>query len=166
MLFQNANPKSSDKTNNNNNEIEMIADRADQPMTKWQQFGDNICLKGDGEVNYIDANSKFAMEKVSRRCRFCAKPSAIQPADCINCNLEICEFCGISCMQCNAPLCMSCVQLLWVCNSLNPLFSIEDSLGSHVTFKCCCFCIYSGCCDNSVDMNACCERCKQIYNIQ
>lgn len=23
----------------------------------------------------------------------------------------------------------------------------------------------SGCCDNSVDMNACCERCKQIYNI-
>lgn len=25
---------------------------------------------------------------------------------------------------------------------------------------------YSGCCDNSVDMNACCERCKQMYSIQ
>lgn len=86
--------------------------RDEHPMTKWQQFGENICLMGDGQINYIDATSKFATEKVSRRCRFCAKPSAIQATDCINCNLEICEFCGISCMQCNAPLCISCVQLL------------------------------------------------------
>lgn len=111
MLFQNANPKSTDKSNNNNNDTEMIPARDVQPMSKWQQFGDNICLMGDGKINYI-ADSKFATQNVSRRCRFCAKPSSIQATDCINCNLEICEFCGISCMQCNAPLCMSCVQLL------------------------------------------------------
>lgn len=139
MLFQNANPKSVGKGihNNNNDEIEMKASshgEAAQPVTKWQEFGENICLRGDGQINYIDMNSKFVNEKVSRRCRFCAKPSAIQATDCINCNLEICEFCGISCIQCNAPLCLSCVQLF-------------------------------GCCDNSVDMNACCERCK-IYNNQ
>lgn len=115
MLFQNANPKLTEKSNNNNNnEVEMNAIESEntQPLTKWQRFGDNICLMGDGQVNYIDANSKFAIKPVSRRCGFCAKPSSIQAADCINCNLEICEFCGISCMQCNAPLCMSCVQLL------------------------------------------------------
>ena len=114
MLFQNANPKSAEKANNNNNEVEMAP--VQQPMSKWQQFGDNICLKGDGQINYIDAtNAKFAGDtgsETKRRCRFCAKPSAIQATDCINCNLEICEFCGISCIQCNAPLCMSCVQLL------------------------------------------------------
>lgn len=110
MLFQNANPKSVEKANNNNNEVEMTS--VQQPMAKWEQFGDNICLMGDGQINYINANSKFAVEDKSRRCRFCAKPSTIQATDCINCNLEICEFCGISCMQCNAPLCMSCVQLL------------------------------------------------------
>lgn len=109
MLFQNANPNPAEKANNNNNEIEMISV---QPITKWEKFGDNICLKGDGQVNYIDAKSKFASENVSRRCGLCAKPSSIQATDCINCNLEICEYCGISCMQCNAPLCMSCVQLL------------------------------------------------------
>lgn len=115
MLFQNANPKSAEKANNNNNEVEMAP--VQQPMSKWQQFGDNICLKGDGQINYIDATAKFAADsgaKTKRRCRFCAKPSAIQATDCINCNLEICEFCGISCIQCNAPLCMSCVQLLYV----------------------------------------------------
>lgn len=116
MLFQNANPKSFDNgtNNNNNNEIEMkTSGRVDgHPHMNWQEFGENICLMGDGQVNYIDANSKFVNEKISRRCRFCAKPSSIQPTDCINCNLEICEFCGISCIQCNAPLCMSCVQLL------------------------------------------------------
>lgn len=134
MLFQNANAKSGEKANNNNNNNEIEMTPVQQPMSKWQQFGDNICLMGDGQINYIDASSKFATENVSRRCRFCAKPSAIQATDCINCNLEICEFCGISCIQCNAPLCMSCVQLF-------------------------------GCCDNSVDMNACCERCKQMYGI-
>lgn len=115
MLFRNANQKSSEKANNNNNiEIEMgkSARVEGQPLTKWQEFGENICLMGDGHINYIDVNSKFVNEKVTRRCRFCAKPSTIQATDCINCNLEICEFCGISCIQCNAPLCMSCVQLL------------------------------------------------------
>lgn len=117
MLFQNANPKSIGKGNNNNNndDTEMKTsdrDEGAQPLTKWQEFGENICLMGDGQINYIDMNSKFVNEKISRRCRFCAKPSAIQATDCINCNLEICEFCGISCIQCNAPLCMSCVQLL------------------------------------------------------
>lgn len=110
MLFQNANPKTLENgNNNNNNEIEMKASGG-QPLTKWQVFGENICLMGDGQINYV--NPKFVNEKISRRCRFCAKPSAIQATDCINCNLEICEFCGISCIQCNAPLCMSCVQLL------------------------------------------------------
>lgn len=115
MLFQNANPKLMEKgNNNNNNDVEMkTAARTEAyPLSKWQEFGENICLMGDGHINYIDTNSKFVTEKVSRRCRFCAKPSSIQATDCINCNLEICEFCGISCIQCNAPLCMSCVQLL------------------------------------------------------
>lgn len=116
MLFQNANPKSAEKGNNNNNDIEMKTgsdEAAAQPLTtKWQEFGENICLMGDGQINYIDVTSKFVNEKITRRCRFCAKPSSIQATDCINCNLEICEFCGISCIQCNAPLCMSCVQLL------------------------------------------------------
>lgn len=111
MLFQNANKSGEKVNNNNNNEIAMTT--VQHPMSKWQQFGETICLMGDGQVNYIDADAaKCATENVSRRCRFCAKPSAIQATDCINCNLEICEFCGISCMQCNAPLCMSCVQLL------------------------------------------------------
>lgn len=106
MLFQNANTKPA----NNNNENESIP--MDQSTTKRQQFGDIISLMGNGQINYIDANSKPGSENLSRRCKYCAKPSSIQATDCVNCNLEVCEFCGISCIQCNAPLCMSCVQLL------------------------------------------------------
>lgn len=125
MLFRNANLKPAEKSNinNNNNEVEMQTSGGDaKPLTKCQEFGENICLMGDGQISYIDANSKFVTEKVSRRCRFCAKPSNIQATDCINCNLEICEFCGISCIQCNAPLCMSCVQLLYVSLQFPQLF--------------------------------------------
>lgn len=106
MLFQNANTKPA----NNNNENESIP--MDQSTTKRQQFGDIISLMGNGQINYIDPNSKLGSENLSRRCKYCAKPSSIQATDCVNCNLEVCEFCGISCIQCNAPLCMSCVQLL------------------------------------------------------
>lgn len=104
----NANPKS--VNNNNASEVEMMP--VHPVSTKWEEFGENICLMGDGHVNYIDASSKFATENVSRRCGFCARTSSIQATDCVNCNLEICEYCGISCIQCNAPLCMTCVQLL------------------------------------------------------
>lgn len=179
MLFQNANPKSAEKrltsNNNNNNDIEMNTvqeeqvqqQQQQQPLTKWQQFGENICLKGDGQINYIDAKAKLPSEEVLRRCGFCAKPSSIQATDCVNCNLEICEFCGISCLQCNAPLCMSCVQLLYVLLILILpfiyllLLTVRCILNQLISF----LLNFSGCCDNSVDMNACCERCKQIYNI-
>lgn len=111
MLFQNANPK----VNNNNNSADIASYQVaeQQSAPKWERFREEICLMGNGEVSYIAGNdAKAPTEGVTRSCRFCAKTSSIQATDCINCNLEICEFCGISCFQCNSPLCMSCVQLL------------------------------------------------------
>lgn len=79
---------------------------------KLEQFRNNVCLLGNGEIKYIAGNKKSVAENSNRKCRFCSKASTIQATDCTNCNLEMCEFCGISCVQCNEPLCMSCVRLL------------------------------------------------------
>lgn len=115
MLFRNANTKSN---NNNNNEkaVQPEMNGTHQSSNKWNKFDDNICLMGNGQVNYITPVPSMVTDNdnksVLRRCHLCAKPSTIQAVDCANCNLELCEFCGISCMQCNAPLCLSCIQLL------------------------------------------------------
>lgn len=113
MLFRNANTKSN---NNNNNELtaEPKMNGTNHSSTKWNKFDDNMCLMGNGQVNYVTPDPKMVIDNSSvvRRCHLCAKPSTIQAIDCVNCNLELCEFCGISCMQCNAPLCVSCIQLL------------------------------------------------------
>lgn len=49
-------------------------------------------------------------ETSDRSCKICQKSSVIH-ADCSNCNLELCEFCGFSCVICKEPVCSTCVNL-------------------------------------------------------
>lgn len=50
-------------------------------------------------------------KKADRECRNCDRVSLVH-ADCTNCNLEMCEFCGISCHYCPEKICMNCVNIL------------------------------------------------------
>lgn len=112
MLFTDKTIKLLFKNANNKAENETVA-RKGEP-NKVDQFRDNICLMGNGQINYImDVQKKAPMAvAVQRKCNLCSKQSNIQAVKCTNCNMEMCEFCGISCIQCNEPLCMSCVNVL------------------------------------------------------
>lgn len=46
-----------------------------------------------------------------RKCKCCSKNARLH-ADCVNCNLDLCEFCGINCANCDEPLCTNCITLL------------------------------------------------------
>lgn len=71
----------------------------------------NIRLDGDGNIIFLDGTIKPTFdEKI--RCRSCGRNSLIQ-SECSNCNLNLCEYCGISCANCvETHLCKHCLQLL------------------------------------------------------
>lgn len=104
LLFKNANAKTTGNSDDNNLHRGYIS--------KKEQFRENIRLLGNGQIVYLNDNGKNGLMQSNRKCNLCSKISSVQAIDCSNCNLEICESCGISCMQCNEPLCLSCVRLL------------------------------------------------------
>lgn len=103
LLFKNANAKESNDKNDRNNETNGY-------INKMDRFRQSIRLSGNGYVIYL--KDKIVGDRIGRKCGLCLKQSSLEKIDCINCNLEICESCGISCVQCNGPLCVSCVRLL------------------------------------------------------
>lgn len=84
----------------------------EETMKNAMPFAENVFLMGDGQFNYIgNAALHTPAANEPRQCN-CGKASNLQRADCSNCNLELCEHCGVSCKQCNVPLCTACVVLL------------------------------------------------------
>lgn len=68
-----------------------------------------IRLDGEGNVVFMDGS---AGQTDRIRCTSCDRDSTIQ-IECSNCNLNLCEYCGVSCANClEAHLCKPCVQLL------------------------------------------------------
>ncbi|EDS29575.1 conserved hypothetical protein [Culex quinquefasciatus] len=49
-------------------------------------------------------------KKPDRKCCICGPHSAVH-AECTNCNLELCEYCGVSCQHCPEKICMNCVNI-------------------------------------------------------
>lgn len=70
---------------------------------------DTVLLNGNG---LFTVNGKVNQNKSSNReCNSCMKIS-LYHADCKNCNLELCEFCGFNCSDCGKFLCNNCINLL------------------------------------------------------
>lgn len=68
-----------------------------------------VRLDGEGNVSFMDGSAGNS-DKI--RCTSCDRDSTIQ-AECSNCNLCLCEYCGVSCANClEAHICKHCVQLL------------------------------------------------------
>ncbi|EDS33612.1 conserved hypothetical protein [Culex quinquefasciatus] len=71
----------------------------------------HVRLLGAGEYDF-DAHScpSWMEKKPDRKCRICDRQSAVH-AECTNCNLELCEYCGVSCQHCPEKICMNCVNI-------------------------------------------------------
>lgn len=68
-----------------------------------------IRLDGEGNVIFMDGSAGNS-EKV--KCISCDRHSTVQ-SECSNCNLILCEWCGVSCANClEAHICKHCVDLL------------------------------------------------------
>ncbi|XP_055600241.1 uncharacterized protein LOC129749327 [Uranotaenia lowii] len=71
----------------------------------------HVRLLGGGECQFDTHSCPAWIEKQpDRKCRVCDRMSLVH-AECTNCNLELCEHCGISCGHCPDKICMSCVNL-------------------------------------------------------
>ncbi|KAJ6645528.1 hypothetical protein Bhyg_00734 [Pseudolycoriella hygida] len=71
----------------------------------------SVRLDGEGNVTYVDGKGGGAGH-VKKACSSCNKDSIVQ-TECSNCNLNLCEFCGVSCVNClEAHVCKHCVHLL------------------------------------------------------
>ncbi|XP_058466656.1 uncharacterized protein LOC131439538 [Malaya genurostris] len=71
----------------------------------------HVRLIGGGEIDFDLRNCPSWLErKTDRKCRICDRLSLVH-ADCINCNLELCEHCGISCNFCPDKICLNCVNI-------------------------------------------------------
>lgn len=95
LLFEGA------KNNSNNNRVYEC---------KKEKFK-NIRLDGDGNIIFLNgAPTSKSDDKI--RCASCGRDSLIQ-SECSDCNLHLCEYCGVSCANCmEAHLCKHCLQLL------------------------------------------------------
>uniref|UniRef100_U5EQ68 Apoptosis regulatory protein siva n=1 Tax=Corethrella appendiculata TaxID=1370023 RepID=U5EQ68_9DIPT len=83
-------------------------------FTSNKNNGKNLkCLRlfGNGEFDFEgDVLPSWIPKKPDRKCKKCDKQSSIH-FDCINCNLELCEFCGINCFYCKDLICLNCVNI-------------------------------------------------------
>ncbi|XP_052903550.1 uncharacterized protein LOC128310855 [Anopheles moucheti] len=71
----------------------------------------SVRLLGNGEIDYdMNATSSWLGKKADRKCRQCDR-MAIVHAECINCNLELCEYCGVNCNFCPEKICLNCVNI-------------------------------------------------------
>ncbi|XP_320757.5 uncharacterized protein LOC1280887 [Anopheles gambiae] len=70
-----------------------------------------VRLLGSGEIDYdMNATSSWLGKKADRKCRQCDRMSIVH-ADCTNCNLELCEYCGVNCNTCPEKICLNCVTI-------------------------------------------------------
>uniref|UniRef100_A0AAG5DX37 Uncharacterized protein n=1 Tax=Anopheles atroparvus TaxID=41427 RepID=A0AAG5DX37_ANOAO len=70
-----------------------------------------VRLLGGGEIDYgLHTASSWMEKKADRKCRLCDRMSLIH-IDCTNCNLELCEYCGINCSYCPEKICLNCVNI-------------------------------------------------------
>ncbi|XP_058829363.1 uncharacterized protein LOC131688830 [Topomyia yanbarensis] len=77
----------------------------------------HVRLVGGGEIDFNMRNCPSWLEKkADRKCRICDRLSLVH-ADCVNCNLELCEHCGISCNYCPEKICLNCVNIFNCQNS-------------------------------------------------
>lgn len=68
-----------------------------------------IRLDGEGNAIFMDGS---AGNTDKLKCISCDRDSTVQ-SECSNCNLNLCEYCGISCGNClEAHICKHCVELL------------------------------------------------------
>ncbi|XP_050072053.1 uncharacterized protein LOC126559933 [Anopheles maculipalpis] len=80
-------------------------------ITNQQESLKAVRLLGGGEIDYdMNATSSWLGKKADRKCRQCDR-WAIVHADCINCNLELCEYCGVNCNFCPEKICLNCVTI-------------------------------------------------------
>lgn len=94
LLFEGA----KNNSNNNNRTVECKKEKLK-----------TVRLDGEGNVSFTDGSAGNS-DKI--RCSSCDRDSLIQ-AECSNCNLCLCEYCGVSCANClEAHICKHCVQLL------------------------------------------------------
>ncbi|XP_052861710.1 uncharacterized protein LOC128268616 [Anopheles cruzii] len=71
----------------------------------------SVRLLGGGEIDYDPASvSAWVTKKADRHCRLCDQWSIVH-TDCTNCNLELCEYCGVDCSNCPEKICLNCVKL-------------------------------------------------------
>ncbi|XP_055535006.1 uncharacterized protein LOC129724288 isoform X2 [Wyeomyia smithii] len=77
----------------------------------------HVRLLGGGETDFdFHQCPSWIEKKPDRKCRICDRLSMVH-ADCVNCNLELCEYCGFSCSYCPEKICMNCVNLFNCQNS-------------------------------------------------
>ncbi|XP_055628060.1 uncharacterized protein LOC129769678 [Toxorhynchites rutilus septentrionalis] len=82
-----------------------------KPLLCQRECLKHVRLLGGGEYDFdINNCPAWVEKKADRKCRICDRQSLVH-ADCINCNLELCEFCGISCNYCPEKICMNCVNI-------------------------------------------------------
>ncbi|XP_058118915.1 uncharacterized protein LOC131289251 [Anopheles ziemanni] len=71
----------------------------------------SVRLLGGGEIDFdVGAASSWIEKKPDRKCRLCDRMAIIH-VECTNCNLELCEYCGINCSNCPEKICMNCVNI-------------------------------------------------------
>lgn len=109
----------------------------------------SIRLDGEGNIIFMNGGAE-SNDKMG--CISCNKMSTVQ-SECSNCNLNLCEHCGISCANClEAHICKHCVQILWVFFSNINL--IETKLKVEILrFR------FS---ENNVNSLPCCRTCKMF----
>lgn len=71
-----------------------------------------IRMQANGDFITLVSGQKpiWIPDVADRKCLGCSKEARVH-GDCLNCNLELCEYCGYSCVDCNEPLCVNCVEI-------------------------------------------------------
>ncbi|XP_059622504.1 uncharacterized protein LOC132265749 isoform X2 [Phlebotomus argentipes] len=82
-----------------------------------QSAPQDVLLYGNGEVRDAQTNTLLQPESLSKACSGCLKSATKFHSACVNCNLQLCEFCGHSCSWCRKGICESCINL-YSCGSL------------------------------------------------
>ncbi|GAB0095712.1 hypothetical protein DMENIID0001_111290 [Sergentomyia squamirostris] len=82
----------------------------------------SVLLCGNGEVRDATTNNVNNLpDSLVKSCSGCLKFSTKFHGICINCNLELCEFCGYSCSNCQKEICEPCIKM-YNCGSFeNPI---------------------------------------------
>ncbi|XP_053688141.1 uncharacterized protein LOC128737512 [Sabethes cyaneus] len=88
-----------------------ISSNQQPPATCHSACLRHVRLLGGGETEFdFHQCPSWIEKKPDRKCRLCDRLSLVH-ADCVNCNLELCEYCGFNCSFCPDKICTNCVNL-------------------------------------------------------